>query len=98
MKNIKVNYKDENGNRTSTTVNGTIAFHYYMAIMQEDIDTKNVDIYIETRSAVQKFVNTLTHSVEKDNIESQLIFRIVRLERAAVIEPYINKQTAPTLL
>ncbi len=77
MKNIKVNYTDENGKRTSTTINRNICWRYF----------QNTETYKEEkggkdsiRQEIQRFVNSIKVSNGKINqnlIEDLLINAII---------------------
>ena len=78
MKPIKINYKDANDNRTSTTINGNIAMQYWFST--DDFETSASDLgklpddYIErVKKEVQKFVNEMEWQCDKDHIENSLI-------------------------
>lgn len=77
MKNIKVNYTDYEGKRTSTTINWHLCWRYF----------KNTEIYKNKeggkdsiRQEVQKFVNEISVSngrINQDLIEDLLFIEIL---------------------
>ena len=78
MKNVKVNFKGANDNRTSTTINGNIAFQYWLSTDDRENSVSESgeipDDYIErVGREVQKFVNEMEFQGNKDNIETALI-------------------------
>lgn len=95
MKPIKVNFKDVLGNKTSTTVNGNIAFQYWIETddckNREDKSTLPDDYMKRVAKEVQKFVNEMDYQVSKDHIETSLIQALLAKKTDYYIELMVNR-------
>ena len=77
MKNIKVNYTDGEGKRTSTTISGSICWAYFK---QTDIYKNNQGDSSSVGRSIQDFVNSISLSsgcLSKSLIEDLLINHIM---------------------
>lgn len=80
MSHIKINYTNENGKRTSTTINKKIAFFYYISNINK-INALPDDFEDKARIAIQNLLNDRGISKNKDDIESMLMLKIIMAER-----------------
>lgn len=77
MKNVKVNYTDKDGKRTSTTINGNICWQYFK---KSDIYKNSEGGKDSIRQEIQRFVNTIkvsNYHIDKDLIESMLLIHVI---------------------
>lgn len=89
MSNIKINYTNIDGKRTSTTINRAIAKHFYYTT--DDYETNRgkgipSDYNERIKKEVQEFVNEMNLHIDKDYIENSLLFEIADRKRAKMIE------------
>lgn len=78
MKNIKVNYIDENAKRTSTTINGTICWHFFKG--SETYKNDEGGGHKAVIREVQEYVNSITisaGSLNKNLIEDLMVHEII---------------------
>lgn len=72
MKNIKVNYIDKKGKRTSTTINSTIANFYYKTVLKLAISENHQD----TLSKIMQDYVRENELKTKEDIEFSLLVKI----------------------
>lgn len=78
MSNIKINYTNSLGKRTSTTINKNIATHfYYTTDDNKSFDKIPSDYNERIQREVQKFVNEMSYQGDKNHIETRLLFETV---------------------
>lgn len=76
MSHIKINYTKLSGERTSTTINRNIAFHFYLSSEEaKQFDNLPKDLDNRIKTEVQNFVNGMDVSMglNKSFIESELL-------------------------
>lgn len=91
MKNIKVNYTDADGKRTSTTINGNICWSYF-----KTINRGNNDIEKGLIKEIQDFVNSIKLSsgcLDKSLIEDLLLNHIMSNEFERGIEAALQAKS-----
>lgn len=88
MKNIKVNFKDSNNKRTSTTINGNISWAYFQNTdeFNQWLDTGNPNeiLHPYITKSLQRFIKNISiheaRLLNKDVIETKLIHAIVNCQ------------------